>query len=624
MFPSSLMSSIRGSKNDAVCRKPNEREAEILTEIQTLASMPFTLESHEPLLKELWVLLNHALCPPPPPPYESLASCSLPLEEKEQEGGGGGEYVDPSTTYASVSEAWTSFGFQQKDPVSDIRGGGVLSIQLLAYFLREHPDAAAAMLTQQQQSMASRASIESNGISKAYPFAAAGINIARVLCIAFRLVGPAGNTNKKFREEKHTIWLLTEEFNELFCIVFRCMDQVWKDLDADYMRFKEVLDEVKDRLASALGKHPFTAHDVERYLTKGLTHASGGGGERDRAPSVGIPIGVLRSGWMEKTPQGGRSGRQGSVTSAGSKQGWQRRFFVLTRTSHVRCVLAYFKSEADSCNFNGGAAKGRLVLVPTACVRRVGRDLFCVESDQFKLQVRTSTKDDADAWIASLSEAIAEENEALARQQITRSRNLAPPSSLGPASLGPAEPEKQQQKQFLFKSASAPEGGSERLSKSLPPKPSSPPPPSPPGALAAAPVPPATATATLPGPPPSSPGPPSPLSLSGPPPLPGPLATAVPAVADEVGSASSPAPTVVKLSTLASHAFATVPEEGDVTPLPPLHAPSQESENRADDGGGDDGTYVPIRFGERNTRVGRFGSFIGDDNDSDAEEDKAG
>ena len=72
--------------------------------------------------------------------------------------------------YETVSETWTLFGFQQKDPVSDIRGGGVLCVQLLIYFLREHKTEAGHMLRKQQTG--SRESIALNGISKSYPFAA--------------------------------------------------------------------------------------------------------------------------------------------------------------------------------------------------------------------------------------------------------------------------------------------------------------------------------------------------------------------------------------------------------------------------------------------------------------------
>lgn len=46
------------------------------------------------------------------------------------------------------------------------------------------------------------------------------------------------------------------------------MDKVWTELDADYMRFKEVLDEVKRRLVAVLDKGPKTAFDVEEELFK--------------------------------------------------------------------------------------------------------------------------------------------------------------------------------------------------------------------------------------------------------------------------------------------------------------------------------------------------------------------
>jgi hypothetical protein len=59
-----------------------------------------------------------------------------------------------------VAEQWTHFGFQQADPVSDIRGGGVLSVKLLIYFLREHRVCAEGMLLRQKAGVRSRESIE--------------------------------------------------------------------------------------------------------------------------------------------------------------------------------------------------------------------------------------------------------------------------------------------------------------------------------------------------------------------------------------------------------------------------------------------------------------------------------
>ena len=155
----------------------------------------FTLEKHEPLLIELWSLLNCALVPETSPDFE-----------------------DPKTTYEAVSEVWTLFGFQQKDPVSDIRGGGVLCIQHLIYFLREHRKSAEELMMKQKAKLRSRASIEADGVSKCYPFCAAGINVTRVMAQAFGLVGAAGNKTN-FSSQLKTYWMLADEFNELYCVV---------------------------------------------------------------------------------------------------------------------------------------------------------------------------------------------------------------------------------------------------------------------------------------------------------------------------------------------------------------------------------------------------------------------
>ena len=66
-------------------------------------------------------------------------------------------------------------------PTIAVRGGGVLCVQLLIYFMREHRATADAMMLGQKEKAKSRKSIAESGISKAYPFAAAGINVTRVV-----------------------------------------------------------------------------------------------------------------------------------------------------------------------------------------------------------------------------------------------------------------------------------------------------------------------------------------------------------------------------------------------------------------------------------------------------------
>ena len=347
-------------------------------------------------------------------------------------------------TYERESVKWEMFGFQRADPVSDIRGGGVLCVQLLIYFLENHPEAAARTLLKQKAETHSRASIENMGVSKCYPWAAAGINVTRMLSQAFQLVGPAGNRNEKLSETKKNFWALTDEFNEVFCILFRLMDKVWLELDADYMQFSRVLSEVKSRMDAALAKAPETAfdleealihsHDGELLLEQGQADIGSNGG-KESILSMGTGAEFLMMGWLEKTPVsgktstsagsgGGTDGSKGIHLMTAHHQKWQKRFFVLARLSRVRCVLKYFKTEKESAVIFSrtkerkvlAEAKGRLVLDPTTTVRSIGRDVFYIDSGDFQLQIRTTTKSDADAWIVALSNALASQNDALARE----------------------------------------------------------------------------------------------------------------------------------------------------------------------------------------------------------------
>jgi hypothetical protein len=71
------------------------------------------------------------------------------------------------------------------------------------------------------------------GVSKSYPWAAAGINISRMVAQAFELVGAAGNADAEaLAAAKKKYWSLTDEINEVYCILFRLMDKVWIEMDA--------------------------------------------------------------------------------------------------------------------------------------------------------------------------------------------------------------------------------------------------------------------------------------------------------------------------------------------------------------------------------------------------------
>jgi hypothetical protein len=69
------------------------------------------------------------------------------------------------------SSSWSDIGFQGLDPVTDFRGGGVLSLENLAYFARESPENARRILNDHCQDI----------IQGGFPFAVAGINITAFL-----------------------------------------------------------------------------------------------------------------------------------------------------------------------------------------------------------------------------------------------------------------------------------------------------------------------------------------------------------------------------------------------------------------------------------------------------------
>jgi hypothetical protein len=74
-------------------------------------------------------------------------------------GGGGGDGL------ALRSTAWAEVGFQQRDPASDFRGGGLLGLHQLVYFARTRGDAAREML------------VTPSAEAARYPWACAGINV---------------------------------------------------------------------------------------------------------------------------------------------------------------------------------------------------------------------------------------------------------------------------------------------------------------------------------------------------------------------------------------------------------------------------------------------------------------
>ncbi|CAN6808248.1 unnamed protein product [Brassica oleracea] len=100
-----------------------------------------------------------------------------------------------------ISEQWKEMGWQGKDPSTDFRGGGFISLENLLYFARNFQKSFQDLLRKQ---VGERPVWE-------YPFAVAGINLTFMLIQMLDLEAAENES----------------AFDILYCIAFKLMDQQW-------------------------------------------------------------------------------------------------------------------------------------------------------------------------------------------------------------------------------------------------------------------------------------------------------------------------------------------------------------------------------------------------------------
>lgn len=140
-----------------------------------------------------------------------------------------------------ISEQWKEMGWQGKDPSTDFRGGGFISLENLLFFARNFPKSFQDLLRKQE---GDRAMWE-------YPFAVAGVNITFMLIqmLDLEAVKPrtlVGATFLKFLAENETA------FDLLYCITFKLMDKQWLAMHASYMDFNTVMKSTRRQLEREL------------------------------------------------------------------------------------------------------------------------------------------------------------------------------------------------------------------------------------------------------------------------------------------------------------------------------------------------------------------------------------
>lgn len=140
-----------------------------------------------------------------------------------------------------ISEQWKEMGWQGKDPSTDFRGGGFISLENLLYFARNFPKSFQDLLRKQE---GDRAMWE-------YPFAVAGVNITFMLIqmLDLEAVKPrsfVGATFLKFLADNESA------FDLLYCITFKLMDHQWLTMRASYMDFNAVMKSTRRQLEREL------------------------------------------------------------------------------------------------------------------------------------------------------------------------------------------------------------------------------------------------------------------------------------------------------------------------------------------------------------------------------------
>ncbi|PHU04744.1 hypothetical protein BC332_25566 [Capsicum chinense] len=140
-----------------------------------------------------------------------------------------------------ISEQWKEMGWQGKDPSTDFRGAGFISLENLLYFARNFPRSFQDLLQKQE---GDRALWE-------YPFAVAGVNITFMLIqmLDIGAIKPrnlVGATFLKFLAGNESA------FDLLYCITFKLMDQQWLAMHASYMDFNTVMKSTRRRIEREL------------------------------------------------------------------------------------------------------------------------------------------------------------------------------------------------------------------------------------------------------------------------------------------------------------------------------------------------------------------------------------
>ncbi|KAJ6988769.1 ELMO domain-containing protein A-like isoform X1 [Populus alba x Populus x berolinensis] len=126
-----------------------------------------------------------------------------------------------------ISDQWKEMGWQGRDPSTDFRGAGFISLENLLFFAKTFSTSFQHLLKKQG---GKRSAWE-------YPFAVAGVNITFMIMQMLDL--DALKTRRTFVRSVFLQMLSENEwaFDLLYCVAFVVMDKQWLERNATYMEF---------------------------------------------------------------------------------------------------------------------------------------------------------------------------------------------------------------------------------------------------------------------------------------------------------------------------------------------------------------------------------------------------
>ncbi|XP_048427586.1 ELMO domain-containing protein C isoform X1 [Pyrus x bretschneideri] len=140
-----------------------------------------------------------------------------------------------------ISDQWKEMGWQGRDPSTDFRGAGFISLENLLFFAKTFSASFQCLLKKQR---GKRAAWE-------YPFAVAGVNITFMI---MQMLDLEARKPRTFIRTVFLQMLLENEwtFDLLYCVAFMVMDKQWLERNATYMEFNDVLKSTRAQLEREL------------------------------------------------------------------------------------------------------------------------------------------------------------------------------------------------------------------------------------------------------------------------------------------------------------------------------------------------------------------------------------